>query len=252
MSFNKPDIPNTVLGKTQLILNQFTLEKPSLRLSEIVNGSGLARTSCFRLLGLLVELGFLEQEGHDYRLGLYLYRLGVVAQQSSNQSQLIEGLIAPLAQVLDETVILATLDGRKILYLDVNESSHPYRFVAQVGERRELFYGATGLVLLSCLADERLEEMTALSMIPSYTNLSVTDKLRWLERIRSIQKTGYVKELGEYVDGIGGIAMLLTTTPIPLVSTVVAPRERIQAKESQIIEGLEALKATLQTRIKSI
>ena len=251
MSFNKPDIPNTVLGKTQLILNQFTIEKPSLSLSEIVQGSGLAKTSCFRLLAMLVDLGFLEQTGRRYQLGIYFYGLGVVAQQSSNLTQLTEGLIMPLAQALDETIILATLDGNEILYLDVTESSNPYRFVASVGQRRELFYGATGLALLSCLSVERLEHLSK-QVLPKYTNQTLTDKRRWQELIQSIKEQGYVKELGEYVDGIGGIAMLLTTTPIPLVSTVVAPRERIQAKESQIIEGLEALKATLQTRIKSI
>ena len=82
MPKQNPASPKTVLGKVRVVLDQFTVERPSLTLTEIMTGSGLPKPTVFRLLQELTELGFVTQQGKAYQLGMVAFRLGMIAKLS--------------------------------------------------------------------------------------------------------------------------------------------------------------------------
>ena len=244
MPKQNPSSPRSVIGKVCAILAQFTLETPTLSLDEIAQGSGVARTSTHRILHSLMDEGYVTLTAQGYRLGLRLFQIGIVAQQTLRLEELFDEVLQPLAQEIQETLIVATLAGEDILYLHVIQSSNPLRFVAGVGQRRDARFGATGLVLLSSL-DKGTRQTFVTDPLPSYTAKTVTDSAMWLERLEQIAKDGIALERGEFFDGIEAIAVPIKNSQ-PLALTIVGPEERMRPKEAAIISGLQAAASQLE------
>ena len=236
MPKQNPASPKTVLGKVRVVLDQFTVERPSLTLTEIMTGSGLPKPTVFRLLQELTELGFVTQQGKAYQLGMVAFRLGMIAKQQLQLDEILDELLAPLAEQTGETIITATLDQGQVLYLHVIESKRPLRFVAGAGARRELPFGATGMALLCQL---ELEEQTALLQepFPHFTSKTITTLDAYLARLQQAKNDQLIIECGEYYDGIMAIAIPVPNGK-PLTFTVVGPEERVRPKKELIINQL--------------
>ncbi|MFK7802487.1 MAG: IclR family transcriptional regulator [Anaerolineae bacterium] len=237
MPKQNPSSPQSVFGKISAILDTFTVEQPTLSLAEITAATAISKTTVFRLLQELADLGYVKQAGKSYRLGLSAFRLGMVAKEQMGLNDLLDDLLRPLAEKTQETVITATLDRDQILYLHVIESLNPLRFVAGAGARRALPFGATGMALLSQLD---LEKQKALLAAPfqTFTAKTITDLAGYLARLDKIEQSQLVIERGEYYDGIMAFAVPVQGKR-PLTFTVVGPEERILPTQDLIIEELQ-------------
>ena len=232
-----PNSPNTVLGKTRLLLDQFTVEQPRLTLTEVVNGSGMPKPTVYRLLQELTELGLISHRDKLYQLGLVAFRLGMIAQNQLQVDDVFNDLLQPLAKVTGETVITAALESDQIIYLHVIESQWALRFVAGAGARRSLPFGATGMALLSQLPEA---EQRALLDKPfkRFTTKTITELPPYLERLKQAHAVGHVIEVGEYYDNIMAVAVPVPSIK-PLTFTLVGPEDRIRPNQATIIEQLK-------------
>ncbi|MEM7331787.1 MAG: IclR family transcriptional regulator [Chloroflexota bacterium] len=233
MPRQNPESPKTVLGKVRVVLDQFSVERPFLTLTEIIDGCGLPKPTVFRLLQELTELGFVAQKGKSYRLGLVSYRLGMVAKQQFHLEEFLDDLLAPLAQKIGETIITATLENNQIMYLHVVESKRPLRYVVGAGARRDIPFGATSMALLCQLSDE---DQRAILHPPFqlFTEKTITSLEEYLTRLKLARDKQIVMECGEYYDGIMAIAVPIFTRQ-PLSITVVGPEERVRPNENLIV-----------------
>ncbi|MEM7116404.1 MAG: IclR family transcriptional regulator [Chloroflexota bacterium] len=236
MPKHHPTSPKTVLGKVRLVLDQFTVERPQLTLTEIVRSSSLPKPTVFRLLQELTELGFVSQQGKRYRLGMASFRLGMVAKQQLGLDAILDDLLQPLAQQTGETIITAALDRGQVLYLHVIESKRPLRFVAGAGARRELPFGATSMALLCQLSPDELSRLLVEPFHP-YTAKTITALDLYLERLQQAKRDSLVIERGEYYEGIMAIAVPIPNEK-PLTFTVVGPEERVRPNQAVIVDQL--------------
>lgn len=229
--------PKTVLGKAKVILDAFSIERPSLTLTDIINATGLPKPTVFRLLQELTELGFVSQNGKRYQLGTVAFRMGLIAKQRLQLDDILNDLLMPLAKETGETIITAKLDQAEVLYLHVIESESPFRFVAGAGARRELPFGATGMALLSQLDPAEVEQILVEPFKP-FTAKTITTLAHYQQRLAKTAADGIVVEHGEYYDGIMAIAIPITSTS-PLTFTVVGPEDRVRPNQDLIIGRLK-------------
>lgn len=208
-----------------------------LSLAEITAGSGISKTTVFRLLQELADLGYVNQDGKSYRLGLSTFRLGMVAKEQIGLDEILGDLLQPLAEKTKETVITATLDQNQILYLHVIESLNPLRFVAGAGARRELPFGATGMALLSQLSSEEQQQLLN-PPFKTFTAKTITDSASYLKRLKQVDEDQLVIEQGEYYEGIMAVAVPIPAKN-PLTFTVVGPEERVLPIQELIIKELQ-------------
>jgi DNA-binding IclR family transcriptional regulator len=90
-----------------------------------------------------------------------------------------------------ETVNLAVLDGREIIYLDVIESPHNFRLVSQIGMRRPLHCTALGKAVLAWQTASFRDELLSTAKFEKLTPHSITRSSELIAELGRIQRRGY-------------------------------------------------------------
>lgn len=127
-----------------------------VRLRDLIEASGLERSTAYRLVAALVEEGFAERDPatRRYKLGLEAMQLGLAAIE---RAPLVERCRIPmrrLARVSGDTVFLLVRHGDYALCLHREEGSFPIKVLTtNVGQRRLLGIGAGGLAMLATLQE---------------------------------------------------------------------------------------------------
>jgi DNA-binding IclR family transcriptional regulator len=175
------------------ILEQFTLARPELSLTEISTGSGLSKSTAHRLLATLeaAEMVELDRKTALYHLGLKNFRLGSVVSKSMKLGRQADPLLRAVAEETGETSFLLAADGNEALCLRRFDGTHHVRVVfLEAGKRSAFNCGAGQRVLFAHLPEERWEEVVA-NHIRRMTQYSLVSREE-LERDRDeIQKRGY-------------------------------------------------------------
>jgi len=211
----------------------------TLSLNEISRRVGLNKSRTFRLLHTLAERGYVERcaDGAQYKLGLKL--LERAASIDRNLKQLARGFMLELQERFNETVNLGVLDDYKdVLYLDIVESSRPFRMSATVGCRIPSHRTAMGKAMLALMDMQD----------PASPNHAIEEKLaerptRTLYReLDSIRLRGYAIDNEENEPGVGCIGVAIRNgngVPIAAMS-VSGPLHRILTGEKKIASALMA------------
>jgi len=121
------------------------------RLTDIAAATELGKATVHRLLGALVEVGFVDFDDQEkrYRLGYALFALGASARAFHVVDLARPGLMR-LAAETGDTVYLSVRDGDEAICVDRRTGSFPIRTLTlDVGDRRPLGIGAGSLALLA-------------------------------------------------------------------------------------------------------
>ncbi len=175
------------------ILEQFTLDRPELNLTEISNGIGLSKSTTHRLLSTLetTEMVEFEKKTGHYRLGLKTFRLGSVVSKSMELVKQADPLLWNLADETDETSFLLVADGNEALCLRRFDGTHHVRVLfLEAGKHSAFNCGAAQRVLLAHLPEWRWEEVVA-SHARRMTQYSLVSRDELERDRREIRERGY-------------------------------------------------------------
>ena len=229
-------------GKALFLLRHVAAHHPQgLRLTDLIELSGLDRSTTHRLLACLIEEGFV-----DRALPSKLYRLGIEAMQfglaSSSMVPLIERfrpVMQSLAQLSGDTVFLVVRSGDHALCLHREEGSYPIKaFVIQPGTRRPLGMSSVGVGILARFAETDVDA-TYSRLRPDYRRAGISlDKLRGL--IHETRKLGFSQMTDLNVDTKGvGCAVRLSSNGYAGVS-IAAINSRMPAQRRRELGGVLA------------
>jgi len=177
-----------------------------MRLSELVQSSGLVRSTTHRLLTCLTEEGFVEKDatGKRYRLGLQAMQLGFAAMSRMPLLELFRPVMQKLARISGDTVFLVIRQGDEALCLHRETGSFPVKvFTIDVGERRLIGVGAGGLAMLAGMDDEEIRQMYVRNLT-AYTQAGITEGQFW-KAIKVTRKEGYSETINAITHGVVGI-----------------------------------------------
>ncbi|MFI0238597.1 IclR family transcriptional regulator [Streptomyces sp. NPDC016845] len=237
-------LPNSVLGKAQLLLAAFESGAGRLRLSELSRRSGVPKASAYRLAQELVRWGLLDRHGETYELGIRLFHLGQRVPASAVLRTVARPLMADLFTRTRAAVHLAVLDAAHVLFLEkiageANVLTHSY-----VGGRLPASCTATGQMLLA-LAPDRPERVAALvdAGLPVLTARSVTDPRVLERRLSTAARQGYALEVEGVRAGYASLAVPVALGPTRYAAlSVTAPVAQVSVERC-----LAALKATAES-----
>ncbi|MGH9021922.1 MAG: IclR family transcriptional regulator, partial [Acidimicrobiia bacterium] len=119
------------------VLTSFSLRDRELGVSELARRLGVGKSTAHRLAVTLATEGLLEQNRANgkYRLGLRMYDLGSLVSVQMDLHEAAADRLQDLRNLTGETVQLAVLDGREVVYVERLESSHTIRLWGRVGHR---------------------------------------------------------------------------------------------------------------------
>ena len=142
-----------VLRRAAAALDEIAAEPGRLRLVDLGERLGLAKSTARRLLVGLVEVGLASVDSQG-RFSLGERLLGLGRADGAQISALFRPTIERVARATDgETVDLSMLRGQRICFIDQIESSHRLRAVSAIGVRFPLESTANGKAALAALDD---------------------------------------------------------------------------------------------------
>jgi len=208
----KRDFSVQSLTRAAAILESFTQEKSELTLRDITTATGLSKSTCYRLLATLEQVGFVDRtpDRARYLLGMRLFELGLVVQNRMNLRRQALPYLVDLAESTGETSFLLIRDRDDALCIERVEGTYPVRVLAlNVGGRLPLHLGGGQRALLAELPDEEVIRIVHEKGMPRFTELSLTDVDELLVELRKTREQGYGRSWEDITPGVAAIGALI-------------------------------------------
>lgn len=220
----RPAPPVSMIERMTLILDAFAPATPVLTLHDLVERTGLPRSTVHRILDQMIRLRWLAHSPGGYRLGLRTLELGGLAAGHNELRAVIGPLLHEHCQRTASVGHLGVLDGRDVVYLDKTGGRSSAAVPTRVGGRLPAHSTALGKALLASL-DPGVVETSLHERLPRLTPRTIGDRLelhRELARIRSRQ--GVAVDNEETVTGIGCIAVPVRRRGVAVAALSLATR----------------------------
>ncbi len=190
------------------LLKQFSSRDRELGVSELARRLDLGKSTVHRLLVTLASENLLDQDEFTgkYRLGIAMHDLGAAV---ATHLDLHEAVIPPmerLRNITGETVQVAVLDGREVVYVERLDSPQTLRMFLEVGRRNDAHSTGTGKCLLAYLPDEELDQVLKGWRLKKKTQATITDQATLRTALKEIRRKGYATNVNESEMGVTSIA----------------------------------------------
>lgn len=197
---------NTSMLKCFEILETLGSSREPLHLAAIRSATGLNKTTAFRLLQVLKDMGYVVRNESGYELGYRLYRLTLNMSGSASMRRLANPFLVRLAAEAGETVHLGVLEQSKVVHIDEVHAARSLSVKSADGLRLDAHATALGKVLLAYQPSDVLRQLYAGTEMRTYTSRTITD-LAQLERLlKQIQTQGFAVDNEESELGLRSVA----------------------------------------------
>ncbi len=132
------------------------------RLSRLADMADLDRGTTRRLLATLVDGGLVEQDEATkrYQLGMAFFTLAAAASNRWDLQDVARTSLRKIATATGDTAFLSVRSGDDAVCVDIQTGSYPVQTLPMdLGSRRPLGAGATGIAFLAALPDEEVERL---------------------------------------------------------------------------------------------
>jgi IclR family acetate operon transcriptional repressor len=198
----------------------------------------MGKSRTFRLLQTLGERGYVDRcaEGARYRLGARLFERA--ANVRSDIRQLARPFMKSLHERFNETVNLGVLKDGDVLYLDILETSRPFRMTATVGCRMPAHKTALGKAMLAGLPEAR----SGHAVRPRLPAARPAQRQKLQVELVRVRRQGYAIDDEENEPGVACIgAAIMDAAGIPVAAlSVSGPARRILGARKEIAQAVAA------------
>lgn len=195
--------------KTMALLEALS-EHPHTGVTKLASIIGSNKSTVFRFLSTLVELGYVEKnsETEKYALSLKLFRIGVQQLNRMSVHEYALPVMKRLSETTQETIHLVIIEGTEIFYgekidsrqsLKVSMSSAQGRFISPI-------HSAAGKTILAFLDEQTREKILTSSDWTPMTAHSITSRDQLLKELDSVRERGYALDLEENEIGVHCVA----------------------------------------------
>lgn len=154
-----PSTPTSMIERMTLVMDAFDGANARLTLQEIVERSGLARSTVHRILDQLVRLRWLDHRSGDYGLGMRSLELGGLAVAHNTLREATAPLLHDLHARTGTTVHLHVLDRLDVVCLDKVTGRDGAALPTRVGGRIPAHATASGKAILAWTDPRQVDAM---------------------------------------------------------------------------------------------
>lgn len=191
------NLKNKTVVRSMDILNLF-IEHSELTFQEIIDLSGIPKTSVYRMLMSLEEMQFLDK-GPDlkYRLGLIFLKFGSLVSTRLDLRQIAYPVMKNLHDDVEEAVNLIVRQDEEAVYIEKIDSKQKVRLFTAVGRTSPLYAGACSRIILSFLPDEKIKSYLEKTNFKQFSTGTITNKEKLYELINNARIEGYTVSKSE-------------------------------------------------------
>lgn len=233
-----------------------------LRLTDVVEATGLGKTTAHRLLGGLVDNGLAEQDAESGRffVGLKMLAWASAAKNRFSFARLAEPLLERVSRRTQDTIYLVMRIGDEIVCLDGREGSFPIRVLTlNIGDRRPLGIGAGSLAILAALPDDEVERILttqgeARAHFP-YTEMKLRELVAKTRREGFAYNNLHLFEGMESATDMAAIGVPIRRrdgTPVAALHLTAIPSRLEPPRRDELVFSLKKEAADLETEIEPV
>lgn len=228
------------------VLCEFSREHRTLSAPELARRFDLPRSTVFRLLSTLENMGFLEKAegGRDYRLGLAVLRLGFEYLASLELTQLGTPLLQRLSEELHTSCNLVVRDGRSIVYVAKVAQATPFASSVTVGTRLPAHATVLGRILLEDLTLPQLRALYPEDHLETFSPSTPKTVTELFDMVQADRQRGYVLGEGFFESNISSIAAPVRDHSGHIVAALGATIPSGHIEEGRIDEMVARVRAT--------
>ncbi|RZU30828.1 IclR family transcriptional regulator [Blastococcus saxobsidens] len=217
-------------------------ERPTLRLTDVSRGLGVASSTAHRLLAMLQYRGFVRQDAatRSYVPGPTLEQLAFDVLRRLDARTRARPILERLNAELQETIHLGRLEGSAVHFVDSIESSRALRVVGRLGRSMPAYCTSTGKALLAGLSCEELSQLYPDEELTRITANTIGTRTELRAALADVRMNGYAQSQEESEEGVASLAVAVTADRSPrLAITVSVPVSRMSdATRKEILERL--------------
>ena len=210
----------------------------------------IPRSSCYQLLEVLSQMGFVThfEEEKRWGLGLSAWELGSAYQRHEPLERLVrpvlEKLIGEFGSKISMVGHLGVLDGGDVLYLLEQRPSKSLKLVTDVGVRLPAHLTASGRAMIAHLDQKQLAASFRGRELGSRTNLGPKNLIE-LKQILEVEKTqGFSLEVDEVTMGYASIGAAIVDHLNHPIAGLAVTMQSSQLEKIQLSELATQLKAS--------
>lgn len=188
------------------VLEAFDLSRTELSLTEIATAAELPISTARRLIGELTAWGGLERLVNGrYRIGLRMWKIGVLAPQQRGLHEAAAPLMHDLCKATRETVQLVVLDGRQGLCVEKVTCDTAAANLTEVGGRLPLHATGVGKCMLAYSSADLLEAVLR-GGLRRHTPYTIVQPGQLVSALREARKAGVAFSREEMTIGAASVA----------------------------------------------
>jgi len=245
--------PVPAVERAVRLMDALASSRRPMALAELARELGLPKSSAHGLLTTLVSLDLARRDADGH------FALGPRALQWASAYSLQSDVTAAFLEqtrhpgpLASETVMLAVLDGREVVYLACRQGSRPLAVNFRVGGRLPATCTATGKAMLATLGEE-LRQTLLEPPLAQLTRHSITEPATLAQRLAVIQRQGYAVDDEETAEGMqcfgapvfcAGESSAIAAVAVSLIKAGLSARRR-----DAMIEAIRQLAQHLSQRL---
>lgn len=198
--------------------------------TELAKRSGNTKARAFRLLTTLEESGLVRRQMPmaSYSLGYRALILGGAAQAQLSLIQVANNMLEGIGRECNESVLVRIRDDEETVCVAWWDAPHALRVHSQLGDRRPLFAGASGKLLLAH-APQALQDKVLEGALPQFTPNTIVGRSALASELRKILEAGYSTSFAEK-----SAEMVAVAAPVRDVSGAVVASLSMTAPASRV------------------
>ncbi|MDO5498612.1 MAG: IclR family transcriptional regulator [Propionibacteriaceae bacterium] len=198
--------PATSVAKALSLLDCFRRQDEPMGVTELARRTGLPKSTAFRLLSHLEEMGYVERHGKQYRPGWLLFELGTGFDAVRGLRGAALPHMADLFALTRQSVHLGALQQDEIIHVARIRGHTSARSPIRYGGRAPATCSAMGKVLLAHRPGAEITELLG-APLPKLTRYSITVPAVLLDQLQQARERGYALEQEETGIGLVSVAV---------------------------------------------
>jgi IclR family pca regulon transcriptional regulator len=196
------------IAKCFTLLGHLAAPDSALTLDDLTRKTRYHKTTCFRFLKTMRQLGLVEQNMDEktYHLGPAIAALGLKALKGLNLRQAALPVMQALRDETQETVNLSLLSGTEIIFVERIMSDYLVNANINVGDRLPVYCASMGKVILAFMPEWQVDAILAQLDFRSRTERTIVSAAAFKKELAEIKKRGYALNNEELERGLRAVA----------------------------------------------
>jgi DNA-binding IclR family transcriptional regulator len=242
-----------ILGHAIRTLEIFEDADTRLSLQEVTARVHISKSSAFRILFTLENLGYIRRDAatRRYALGLRVLEIAKRVTGTRNVIHVARPHMRDLQNRFAETVNLACVHTNDLYYVEIAESNQAFRMSANVGSRAPVHASAVGKAIAAFLPKKNLAELLAGKRFTRFTPNTVTSAKAFIAELVKVRRRGYGIDNEEVERGASCIAVPLLDAHQHAIYaiSISGPTHRMLPKKDDIVRELLRVSGALAREV---